>query len=165
MNAEQRKPERTERAKELLRTVKHAAMATVNADGSPHNTPYFFMAGPDLQYLYWSSHPDSEHSHNVVRTGQLFVVLYEATQGGGLYIEADRGEMLEDGDLDKGFEAFDGALARHGIPAIDRAIFAAGPQRLWRARAKRFWINAAERDQTGKIVRDQRMEVKREDLL
>ena len=33
---------RTEWAKELLGAVRHAAMATVNEDGSPHNTPVLF---------------------------------------------------------------------------------------------------------------------------
>jgi hypothetical protein len=35
---------RVKQARELLAMVQHAAMATVNEDGSPHNTPYFLCA-------------------------------------------------------------------------------------------------------------------------
>lgn len=58
-----------DRAKELLRTVRHAAMATVNADGTPHNTPFFLILDPELKRVYFGSHPHSVHSQNVVRTG------------------------------------------------------------------------------------------------
>src|ERR1039458_3055147 len=86
------------RAKELLKTVEHASMATVNEDGSPHNTPYYFMRSDDLRHLYWGSHPASEHSKNVARTGQIFVVLYDAIKRGGLFIQANQAHAVEGSD-------------------------------------------------------------------
>jgi general stress protein 26 len=44
-------PARITRAKELLASAKHAAMATVNVDGSPHNTPFFFIYDDQLEYI------------------------------------------------------------------------------------------------------------------
>lgn len=51
--------------RELLKIVRHAAMATVNPDGTPHNTPYFFIHDPEFTKLYWGSHIDSQHSKNI----------------------------------------------------------------------------------------------------
>ncbi|MDF2460776.1 MAG: hypothetical protein K0S68_179 [Candidatus Saccharibacteria bacterium] len=165
MKAEQRRAERTERARELLRTVRHAAMATVNADGSPHNSPYFFMAGPGLEHLYWGSHPESLHSQNILRTGQLFVVLYDAIERGGLFIEAGDGHILEGEELDDGLAVHNALRAREGQEPIGREYYVEGPQRMWGARTKRFWVNASERDDDGGLVRDYRLEVRREDLV
>src|SRR5882757_1777190 len=91
--------EKIERAKELLSTVRHAAMATVNEDGSPHSTPYFFMRSEDLTHLYWGSHPDSQHSQNVARDGQIFMVLYDAIERGGLFIQANEAHATEGEEL------------------------------------------------------------------
>jgi hypothetical protein len=44
---------RIEQAKHLLNDVRFAAMATVNEDGTPHNTPYFFMYDETITHLYW----------------------------------------------------------------------------------------------------------------
>lgn len=68
------------RAKELLATARHATMATVNKDGSPHNTPYYFLYDETLEHLYWASHPESLHSGNVVRSQQIFVVVYDMVE-------------------------------------------------------------------------------------
>jgi general stress protein 26 len=59
------------RAKALLGTVWFATMATVNEDGSPHNTPFLFLRAKDLSRIYWGSHPNSLHSKNIVRRVKL----------------------------------------------------------------------------------------------
>ncbi len=87
-------------AKELLKTVRHAAIATVNEDGTPHNTPLFLIRSARLDAIYWSSHPDSLHSKNIERTGNIFVVLYEANQGGGLYIKAVNAHPVSGSELE-----------------------------------------------------------------
>lgn len=61
--------------KELVFTTRHAAMATVNDDGLPHNTPYFLMYDENLKHLYWGSHVDSQHSQNILRTGRSCLLL------------------------------------------------------------------------------------------
>jgi hypothetical protein len=165
MKAEERRQERTERARELLRAVRHAAMATVNADGSPHNTPYFFMADSGLENLYWGSHPESLHSQNIARTGQLFVVLYDAIERGGLFIEAGDGRVLEDKELEMGLAVHNSLRARESKEPLSLEYYASGPQRMWGARTKRFWVNASERGDDGLLIRDYRLEVQREDLL
>jgi predicted pyridoxine 5'-phosphate oxidase superfamily flavin-nucleotide-binding protein len=45
MQQEQTIRQRIERARELLHTVRHVALATVNEDGSLHNAPVFAGCG------------------------------------------------------------------------------------------------------------------------
>jgi hypothetical protein len=159
-------PERIERARVLLATVKHAAMATVNADGTPHNSPYLFMISDDRQHLYWGSHPRSEHSQNILRTGQLFVVVYDAFERGGLYIEADGGHVLEGPELDAGLAAHNAVRRRLGSgEPLTRHYYESSEQRMWGARTQRFWVNQAQRGADGLVVRDWRYEIARDELL
>lgn len=154
------------RGKELLASVLHAAMATVNEDGTPHNTPYFFMIDHDLRHLYWGSHPDSVHSRNIVRTGRLFVVLFSAYERGGLYIEADGGHILEGDELDIGLELLNARRAAQGEEPLGRDYYVGDkPQRMWGAKTLRFWVNGTRRGPDGLITQDIRTEVGREDLL
>lgn len=155
-----------ERAKQLLASVRHAAMATVNEDGTPHNTPYFFMIDGDLMHLYWGSHPNSVHSRNIARSGQLFVVLFEANERGGLYIEADGGHILEGNELDAGLAVHNARRKAEGKATIAREYYIGDmPQRMWGATTRRFWVNGALRGADGLITEDIRTQIQRGDLL
>jgi len=63
------------RAKELITTSRHVSIATVNEDGSPHNSPVRFLYDQNFEYIYWGSHPESTHSKNITRTGK-YLLLY-----------------------------------------------------------------------------------------
>jgi pyridoxamine 5'-phosphate oxidase-like protein len=155
-----------DRAKELLRSALHAAMATVNEDDSPHNTPYFFMCSADLRHLYWGSHPQSEHSRNALRTGQLFVVLYDAFERGGLFIRADGARIAGGDELTEALAEHNRRRALRGQEPLPREYYEGGrPQRMWIAAARQFWVNGTERDTDNRIVRDIRTEILRTDLL
>ncbi|HSX28561.1 MAG TPA: pyridoxamine 5'-phosphate oxidase family protein [Candidatus Saccharimonadales bacterium] len=150
---------RIERAKELLRTVRHAALATVNEDGSPHNSPVF--AGFDEQLrMYWASNPESQHSKNIARTGQGFIVLFDSLQkGGGLYLKV-AAHVVSDKALAEGVAAFNKArerILRESVVVEDFTHNAT--QRLYCAEPLTAWVNLAERDPDGKIVRDNRYEI------
>jgi len=154
------------RAKELLATIKHAAMATVNADGSPHNTPYLFMHDPELKYLFWGSDTRSLHSVNVLRTGQIFVVLYDALQRGGLYIKAQNGRTLSGKELDKALAIHNTIRAKENKDPLDAEYYSTTPTRkMWAAEITNLWVNTAERDSLGRVIRDGRIEITRADLL
>jgi hypothetical protein len=158
--------EKVDRARYLLHTIRHAAMATVNADGSPHNTPYFFMRSPDLRYLYWGSHPESIHSQNVLRTGQIFVVLYDAMERGGLFIRADHAHSTDGEELEQALAAHNARRTAEGKDPLPLSYYQGdNPQRMWVATTRQFWTNGSERDANGLIIRDLRSEITREQLL
>jgi hypothetical protein len=154
------------RAKELLSTARHAAMATVNEDGSPHNTPYRFLYDERLERVYWGSHPESQHSKNILRTGQLFIVVYDAAIGGGLYIRAEQGHVVEDDELDVALAVHNLFRTREGKQPLERLYYeGTAPQRMWCAAITGLWINDAETDAEGLIIRDFRQEITATDLL
>jgi hypothetical protein len=157
---------RTARAKQLLNTIRHAAMATVNADGSPHNTPYFFMRSPDLQHLYWGSHPNSLHSQNIARTGQIFVVLYDAQERGGLYMQADDAHTTEGDELTQALQAHNDRRVAEGKDPLTADYFQApNPQRMYIATVRRLWTVMSDRDENGLIIQDKRVEITCDQLL
>jgi hypothetical protein len=160
--------ERITRAKDLLKTALHIAIATVNEDGSPHNSPVFYACSPDLQHIYWGTHPQSQHSKNIARTGQVFAVLYDAITAGGLYLRADDAHILEGDELKTGLAVINKARRRHkkeGDLPLENYVGEA-PQRLYGATIQQLWVNLNERDSaTGYIMRDYRQEITPQDLL
>lgn len=157
--------DRIQRAKELLK-VRHASMATVNEDGSPHNSPYRFMYSPDLTKLYWGSHPDSLHSQNILRTGQLFVAVYDAFERGGLYIKATNGHIAEDDELTEALAAHNKLRAENNEKPIDRDYYKGNsPQRMWVADITELSINYSKKDPQGMLTRDLRHNILSSDLL
>lgn len=154
--------QRIERAKELLRTAKHVAIATVNADGSPHNTPLYLIVDDMLEYFYFASHPDSLHAQNVVRTGQLFAVVYDMRERGGLYMKATNGHELTGAEYEIAMQVHNQKRLRDGKAPIPPGHY---ELRMYGADITDFWVNADERNDQGWVVRDYREQVARRDLL
>jgi hypothetical protein len=158
--------QRIDRAKELLQTVVHATMATVNEDGSPHNTPFMFLHDADLSHIYWGSHPDSQHSKNATRTGQIFVVLYDAIERGGLYIRANDAHMVTGAGLEIALDVHNAVRQSRGRGLLPLSYYSGdSPQRMWSAFIERMWVNGTTRGSDGNIIQDIRTEVTAADLL
>jgi hypothetical protein len=66
-------------AEELLRSQHTLVLATVNQDGSPHNTPLFYIVGEGLR-LYWLSSHKSPHSLNL-KNGPVSVAIFQPASG------------------------------------------------------------------------------------
>jgi hypothetical protein len=155
-----------EKARELLRTARHAAMATVNTDGSPHNTPFMWLHDTGLTRIYWGSHSESQHSRNILRTGQLFVVVYSAFDQGGLYIRAEAGHPLEGVELDEALEIHNAFRASENKNELPLSYYSGGsPQRMWAADVTGLWVNDVVRDDEGHVTKDYRLEITAADLL
>ena len=57
-------------------------LATVNEDGSPWATPlHIFHDGDDV---YWFSHEDVQHSHNIERDARVSICVFTPSTTGGL---------------------------------------------------------------------------------
>jgi len=124
------------------------------------------MCGPDLQYLYWGSHPESEHSKNVARTGQIFVVLYDAMERGGLFIRADDARIAEGQELEVALAEHNRRRSLQGNEPLSLDYYSGeAPQRMYIATTRQFWVNGAERRADGLIIRDRRYEITKQDLL
>ncbi len=152
------------RARELLETARHAALATVNDDGLPHNSPVFMAFDEQLRAI-WASNPQAQHSQNVVRSGQVFIVLFDALgEGGGLYIRASA-EAVPDDKVASALETFNVARQRLLRETLTPDYFTGtAPQRLYRAVPEKLWVNLADRDSAGHVIRDARFEVSLDQL-
>jgi hypothetical protein len=157
--------QRVARARQLLGTVRHAAIATINADGSPHNSPVFSTWDADLNF-YWASGSATQHSQNITRDPRVFVVLYDSMQqGGGLYMQG-RAAELGGTWLEEALEIININRQRWGRqPVVTGDYIGNSPQRLYKATRITTWVNVTERDASGDIVREHRQEVAPHDLL
>jgi hypothetical protein len=154
------------RAEDLLLTARHAAMATVNADGSPHNSPFFFAYNTELTKIFWCSRTDAGHSKNIARTGKLFVVLYVAAEHAtGLYIRAQGGRVAEGAEFDEAVESYTAARKRAGYPLFSKQDYAEAAPKLYAADIQEMWHNGWEQDEKGMVTRDFRVTVAAQDLL
>lgn len=152
--------------KELVFTTRHAAMATVNEDGSPHNTPYFFNYDEKLKHLYWGSHVESQHSQNISRTGELFVVVYDSAKfRGGLYIKAENGHIAQGEELDEALAVHNKFRAKEGKAPLEKSYYIDTPQRMWKADVTKLWVLADERNEKGLLIRESRQEITAQELL
>lgn len=152
--------------KKTLHTVRFVSMATVNADGSPHESPVVFLYDKNLDYMYWGSHTESQHSKNILRTGQVFFVAFNSVDGGtGVYMKATEGTIVEGEDLITALKVHNHFRSNIGKDEIELAYYQGkSPQKMWRAKVEKVWINAFERADTGRLVKDFKIEIAR-DLL
>ncbi len=154
------------RAKELIYTSKHIALATTNRDGSPHNSPVRFFYDEKLERIYWGSNTESLHSQNIMRTGQIYAVLYDRIEFGGVYIACEGGHVLEGKELEVGLNIVNSLRVKEGEEKIALDYYTSGgTQKLWSANIAHIWINRAVRDEKGLILRDEKVELEKSDLL
>lgn len=158
---------RIERAQFLLKSIANAAMATVNTDGSPHNTPLFVALSVDLRFIYWSSNVAAQHSQNLARDRRAYFVFYEPNAGGGLYLPVTDTAVATGDELALGLTAYNTARLANGKkqPLLTQAFDPPSLQRLYRATIESFSVNLSERDKNGQIVRDYRHIISVEQLL
>jgi len=155
-----------DRAKELIYTSRHIALATTNADGSPHNSPVKFLYDEKLETIYWGSNVEALHSQNVLRTGQLFGVIFDRKEFGGVYINCIGGHILAGHELEVGLEITNSSRVLEGKEKIPLDYYSEGSvQKLWSAKITNLWINMPVRDENGYILRDERVELERSVLL
>lgn len=152
-----------ELAKKLLKTVRHAAYATVNEDGTPHNSPLMLIYNEDLTKLYIGSYSESLHSKNLVRTGKAFVVLYDSfTKGqGGVYVTGINARECEGDELVEALRVHNAVRARHGSQPIDISYYRAGKpsQRMYSLDVAGLEIYSVKRGDNGIIVSEARVKV------
>ncbi len=154
------------RAKELIHTSRHISLATTNADGSPHNSPVRFLYDEKLENIYWDSNVEALHSQNILRTGQIFAVLFDRMEFGGVYMKCVDGHVLDGKELEVGLEIVNSARAKEGKEKITLDYYSAGSvQKMWSAKITNLWINMPVRDENGFILRDERVELGRFGLL
>ena len=162
-------PEQIVLAKKLLQTVRHAAYATVNEDGTPHNSPLMLIYNEDLTKLYIGSYSESLHCKNLTRTGRAFAVLFDSfTKGqGGVYITCVNGHECEGDELIEALRVHNRVRDKQGSKPIDIGYYLADKpaQRMYSLDIAKIEIYSVVRREDGLIVNEARDEVAAKDLL
>jgi hypothetical protein len=119
-----------------------------------------FITFDDELRAYWASNPDTQHSQNIQRTGQIYLVLFGPTgDGGGLYIQA-RAQEVDAAGLPHAVETINRQRQQTNRKPANAAMYeATRPQRLYQAIPQKCWVNLSEKDASGDIVRDHRVAV------
>lgn len=155
--------EQIQLAKKLLKTVRHAAYATVNQDGTPHNSPLMLIYNENLTKLYIGSYSESLHSKNLVRTGRAFVAIYDSfvKLQGGVYITGINAHECGGDELVEALRVHNATRARHGSKPIDINFYqqAKPSQRMYSLDIAKIELYSLIRDADGYIAREARMPV------
>lgn len=158
-----------ELAKNLLKTVRHAAYATMNEDCTPHNTPLMLVYSENLSKLYIGTHSGSLHTQNLLRTGKAFAVLYDSfVKGqGGVYITGENAHECESEELVEALRVHNAFRAKYGSRPIDIKYYQQPKpsQRMYSIDVTKIEIYSFIRGNEGLIVSEARVPVEASDLL
>jgi hypothetical protein len=154
---------------EVLENSRYAVFATVNSDGSPHNSPLFFIPSSSLRKIYMGTHPESLHAKNIRRTGEAFAVVFGPTSvgGRGLYLTIQNfHEATNDIELSEALSVHNKRRVKFDKdPLPIRYYQAPNPQRMYVGDIIEITANGVERDDEGRIIQDVRYPVDSERLI
>jgi general stress protein 26 len=153
--------------KELVKTVKHISLATVNEDGTPHNTPLFFAVDDKFEHVYFVSRSDSLHTLNFTRTGRGFAALYDSNIfKGGVYLTLKDGHKTLRSDQEKAAKVFNEALKKWDVKILKNDFYKDdGGYNLYSGRIARIEVYRADVDSDGKVIVERREEVSAKELI
>jgi general stress protein 26 len=158
-------PLELERIREILTRIPHVALATVNEDGSPLNSPVFGTFNNELHF-FWASSPRTTHSQNIMRSDQVFAVVFDSREGhGGLYLSGRAEQLDDDKHVDYAYALLQKAKSKfYGKMGSLERYKGEGPQRFYRLTPEQLWTNIATRDEDGAVIYDERVPIRHEDL-
>jgi uncharacterized pyridoxamine 5'-phosphate oxidase family protein len=80
-----------DRARQTLRRIANASLATVSADGRPWNSPVYVAFDANLTF-YWSSLKTASHSRNIAANPDIALTIFDSTSpdrtGHAVYIHS-----------------------------------------------------------------------------
>lgn len=132
----------TEHAKNILKNIRYATIATASSAAKPWNSPVAHSYDEDLN-IYWFSDKEKIHSQNVRENENVFIVIYDSTlpneQAEGVYIEAKAYEV-EDPEIIR-------IARRAGGSSTDNVgkFLGESVHRCYKAVPQNIWINDAEK--------------------
>jgi nitroimidazol reductase NimA-like FMN-containing flavoprotein (pyridoxamine 5'-phosphate oxidase superfamily) len=131
----------------VIEANKYMTLGTVDADGLPWVTPVYFTPDGHTDF-YWVSSPDSEHSLNIARNGNVSIAIFDSSVAVGkasaVYLRAHAG-LVPDDELEHGAAFYSARLAGLRSFTPDE-LRAPADLRLYRARATAHWLLIRGRD-------------------
>ena len=150
-----------------LAGVRHIALATVNADGTPHNTPLFFAVDEDFTKILFASRESSLHSINFLRNGDGYAVMYDSNVFyGGLYLTLQNGRVSVGQELEKNLKIYNKKCLDSENDALSRDFhLIEDGYKIFVGDITKIEMYHGQEDSEGHLVNETRKEISAEDLL
>lgn len=131
-------------AEAILNSIQYVTVATVDADGTPWNTPVAAYHFDSDYVLYWASWQGNQHSKNIRANGRAFVVVYDSTPfdnqpHAGVYMQGVASELTQEDDVMKAALVF-GDDAYN--PSDGMQYLGDHPRRIYKFVPAKVWINS-----------------------
>jgi len=131
----------------ILKTAQFCNLATVCEDGSPWNTPVFFVVDEN-QSIYWWSSLKAVHSKNILRDDRIYITILDpkATQNDGLavYMQGHAEVLEESSDLSTAMDLYN---ERSVFVKLTAEISSGeAPTRVFRAKPDNIWLNSGAKE-------------------
>lgn len=149
----------TQKAKEIIASIKYITIATASKDGMPWNSPVYF-AFDEKYNFYWASDSESRHSQNIYSNNKIAIIIYDSSvpagQGKGVYFEAKAYEIIDRKEQEKAYMLL--AKRDNGYPWTLEELQGSNRPRLYKAITEKAWINV-DGEINGLFI-DKRTEIK-----
>src|SRR5690606_13064725 len=108
------------------------------------------------------SSPDSQHSQNLLRTGNAFIAIYDSKEHkqGGLYIQTSQARELYGNELAAALAIHDGLQNPQPIE-----YYTTGPQRIYAMTPTAAWVHMRKNDASGVRIKDYRQPVELKEIV
>ena len=153
--------------KELLKFIRHIALATVNEDGSPHNTPLFFAIDDKFENLIFVSRVSSLHSRNLLRTREAFATIFDSNEfHGGIYLKLENARIAGGDEFKNCLKVFENKCKEldNSVLPLNFYLIDDG-YRLFVLDINKVEVYGSVEDEKGKLIKEQRREIDRKELL
>jgi len=147
------------RTKEIIEKILYITIATSSKDGKPWNSPVYSAYDENYNF-YWASWKDNQHSKNIRKNNNVFIVIYDSTvpegTGEGVYVKAKAYELSNEKEIEVAIRYLDGRInkiGRHKVSQFQGSM----PKKVYKAIPEKVWINI-EGNVSGSYV-DKRIEV------
>lgn len=135
------------RAKEIIEKIIYITVASVTPEGKPWNSPVYSAYDKDTYTFYWVSPRRTQHSQNIMKNPNVFLVIYDSTvpegTGEGVYVQARASEVTNLKEMAKAIHLL---YTRKKKPLRKVSHFLdLRPRRIYKAVPEKVWMNDSEK--------------------
>ncbi|MDE1856370.1 MAG: pyridoxamine 5'-phosphate oxidase family protein [Candidatus Micrarchaeota archaeon] len=132
------------KAKETIRKILYITIAT-SSSSRPWNSPVYSAFDKNFNF-YWASWKDNQHSKNIRKNANAFVVIYDSRAaegtGFGVYMSGRAYQLEREDNEDIGIGAKLLAVRKGGKPRRIDEYLNSYPRRMYKFVPKRVWVNS-----------------------
>lgn len=129
-------------ARRIIEKIAYITLATCSKDGQPWNSPVYAFHDENYNF-YWASWTENQHSKNIRKNPNVFIVIYDSTApegaGEGIYIKARVYEINDEKEVESILKTHYGKTDQHYTKMEE--FLGSYPRRFYKAVPEKVWIN------------------------